>query len=268
MEPQSLEAKEETLKNLIKERSPLAVAYSGGVDSTYLADVVHEVLGDRMCCLLADSPAVPRADLEEARGIAGQRGWALVVVLTPEFSDERYLRNDDRRCYHCRKIVFDLLLCAARGKGMAALAYGANADDSLDATRVGHEAAVELGVISPLQEAGLTKAEVRRLSERRGLPTADKPSFACLSTRFPKGIRLSEEAVGRVERMEAGLKGLGFRQYRARHHGEVCRIEVEQADLARAVDPEVREAIVQAASECGYRHVALDLAGYRTGSTA
>ena len=147
---------------------------------------------------------------------------------------------------------------------LAYVAHGENADDAVDATRVGHRAAEEQGIVAPLQEAGLCKAEIRELSRRRNLPTSDKPSMACLSTRVPTGTRLTVADLARIERAEAALKGLGFRQYRARHHGDLCRIELEPADLERAAAPETRAAIVRALSALGYRHVTLDLAGYGT----
>ncbi len=260
--------KEARLITLLTGYGSLAVAYSGGVDSTYLADVAHEALGEKACMIIADSPSIPRAELKEATELAAARGWRLLTIETTEFENEEYLKNDGKRCYHCKAELFTKMRDYARELGVAVLSYGAILDDLQDTTRVGAVAAREHKVFAPLQEAGISKEDIRVLSRRRGLPTADKASFACLSSRFPKGMRVSVEAMRQVEQAEEALKALGFRQYRARHHGDICRVEVGADEVTRAVEPAVRESIVKAVRAAGFRFVTLDLAGYKTGSTA
>ncbi len=261
-------AKEARLKAILAGYGSLAVAYSGGVDSTYLADVAHDVLGANAHILLGDSPSVPRSEVAEASELAAKRGWNFRVLFTNEFDNEAYLQNDGTRCYHCRTELFGKMGELVKREGIARIAYGEITDDLVDTTRKGAIAARESGVVAPLLEAQLNKAEIRRLSERRNLPTADKASFACLSSRFPVGTRVSKEELQKVEAAEEALRQLGFRQYRARHHGDVCRIEVDPADIPRLLEPAMREQAVRAIRAAGYRHVTVDLAGYRTGSTA
>lgn len=260
--------KEARLAEMIAGFGSIVVAYSGGVDSTYLADVAHDALGEKARILLGDSASLPRSEREEAVAIAAERGWNLEVIPTEEFDKEDYLRNDGTRCYHCRTELFTKMHRFAERTGVRTLAYGAIVDDLLDPTRLGAKAATEQRVVAPLQEAGLSKAEIRVLSARRGLPTADKSSFACLSSRFPKGSRITREDIARVEAAEETLRRLGFRQYRARHHGDVCRIEIDASDLPRLLDDATRRKVVSEVSAAGYRYVTLDLACYRTGSTA
>lgn len=263
-----LEKKETALRGLLKGYGAVVVAYSGGVDSSYLADMAHEVLRENAHLLIADSPSIPRSELAEAGALAEARGWRLRVVQTREFDNEEYLKNDGMRCYHCKSALFEMMAAYAAEHGVPCVAHGEIADDALDPTRLGAVAARERRVVAPLAEAGLGKADIRALSRRRGLPTWDKPSFACLSSRFPKGTRVVPEEVRRVEMAEECLRALGFRQYRARHHGELCRVEVEPEEFPRLLDPETRERLVRTLNALGYRHVTLDLAGYRTGSTA
>jgi len=264
----SAREKEERLKTLLRGYGTLAIAYSGGVDSTYLADVAHETLGAGVRMLLADSPSLPRSELEEAREIARSRNWHLVVIETEEFSNETFLRNDGNRCYICKDELFTRMRRYAEENRIAVLAYGETADDLADPTRLGKLAAGEHKVAAPLLEAGLVKEEIRQLSRRRGLPTWNKASFACLSSRIPAGTPLTIDALNKVERAEEFLKTLGFRQYRARHHGDLCRIEIDPDDFDRLMQPETRKRIVEEIRRIGYRHVTLDLAGYCTGSTA
>ncbi len=254
--------KEERLKALLHSLGRVAVAYSGGVDSTYLADVAHEALGHDLLLILNDSPSNPREELAEARRLAQEKGWPLEVIQSSEFENDAYLANTSERCYVCKGGLFDLMWKVARDHGFNALVHGENADDARDETRTGHRAAQERGVVAPLQAVGLTKDEIRTLSRWRGLPTWDKPSMACLSTRVPTGTRLDIETLLGIEQVEAALKALGFRQHRMRHHGDLCRIELAPADIARAALPEIRRQIVEQAREAGYRYVTLDLSGY------
>jgi uncharacterized protein len=260
--------KEKRLQTLLSSYGALAIAYSGGVDSTYLADVAHEILGSGARMILADSPSMPRSELEEATRIARARKWDLTIITTHEFANETFLRNDGKRCYICKTELFTRMREYAVKNDIAVLAYGETADDIVDPTRLGKIAAGEHRVVAPLLEAGLAKEEIRELSKQRGLPTWNKASFACLSSRIPAGTRLTLDALGRIERAEELLKGLGFRQYRARHHGDLCRIEVEVGDFDKLMERGTRERVVAELRSMGYRHVTLDLAGYRTGSTA
>jgi pyridinium-3,5-biscarboxylic acid mononucleotide sulfurtransferase len=261
-------AKESRLIELIAAYENLGVAYSGGVDSSYLSDVANETLGRRARILLADSASVPRSEVEEATALAHARGWNFETIATNEFANEAYLQNDGTRCYHCRAELFTKMRGYAAANGITTLAYGAIVDDLLDPTRLGHQAAQEHRVVAPLQEADLSKDEIRELSARRGLPTADKASFACLASRVPVGTRVEVSILAQVEAAEEAMKALGFYQYRARHHGDVCRLEIDPRDFPKLFEGDIRARLVEAVREAGYKHVALDLAGYRTGSTA
>lgn len=261
-------AKEAHLKEIITGYGTLGIAYSGGVDSTYLADVAHEVLGRNAHMIIADSPSIPRSELAEAKAMAAERDWKLTVVKTREFENQRFLNNDGKRCYFCKSELFGCMMAYAQAQGITVLAYGENADDTEDETRVGLVAAKERNVATPLKAADLTKDEIRALSARRGLPTATKASFACLSSRVPTGKRISTEKMDQIEEAEELLKKLGFHQYRARHHDDLCRIEITQDEFPKLMAPETREKIIEGLKALGYRHVTLDLAGYRTGSTA
>lgn len=264
----TLIAKEEVLKRRLAEYGAVAIAYSGGVDSTYLADVAHEVLGANAHMVLADSPSIPRSEVADAVALAETRGWRLTLIKTQEFENEEYLKNDGRRCYVCKGELFTKMDAFAQARGVQVLAYGENADDSLDTTRLGAQAAREHRVVAPLAELGFKKDDIRALSRRRGLPTWNKASFACLSSRFPVGSRVDATEMSKVEQAEEVLRTLGFRQYRARHHGDLCRIEIDPADFPKLLEPGMRETITGAITRAGYRYVTLDLAGYRTGSTA
>ncbi|MDZ4860183.1 MAG: ATP-dependent sacrificial sulfur transferase LarE [Candidatus Hydrogenedentes bacterium] len=263
-----LAAKEAKLIALLSEYGALAVAYSGGVDSTYLSDVANDVLGANARILLADSPSVPRSEVAEASDLAHLRGWNFEIIHTSEFDNDAYLSNDGTRCYHCRSELFATMSAYAEKTGIAIMAYGEIVDDLTDTTRLGAKAAKEYRVVAPLVDAGLTKAEIRALSVNRNLPTHDKPSFACLSSRFPVGTRVTVEDLKKVECAEEVLKRYGFKQYRARHHGDTCRIEIDPHDIPKLVDDAIRQAIVREVTAAGYKFVTLDLSGYRTGSTA
>ena len=260
--------KEARLKDLIAGYGQIALAYSGGVDSTYLADVAHEVLGPRARLVIADTPSIPRSELAAATALARERHWNLMVIHPKEFENEAFLRNERDRCYVCKAELFSHMKRYAVEQGIPVIAYGETADDAFDLSRYGKVAAQEYAVAAPLQSAGMKKDEIRFLSRRRGLPTWDKPSFACLSSRFPVGTRLTPAELSKVERAEEALKALGFRQYRARHHGSLCRLEVDPADFPRVLEPQLRARLLDELTAAGYRYVTLDLAGYRTGSTA
>ena len=260
------ETKEARLQEVLAAYPSLAVAYSGGVDSAYLSDVAHEVLGDKCDMILADSPSLPRSEFAEATQLAKERGWNFIVIHTDEFQNEEYLKNDGRRCYFCRSELFRKMKEYAALNEVEVLAYGAMADDAFDPTRLGMLAAAEHEIVAPLQAVDLGKEEIRYLSRRRHLPTADKAAFACLSSRFPKGTRVTLEDIKKVETAEETLKGLGFYQYRARHHGDICRIEIDPRDLEKFLDAEIRERVVRDITAAGYKHVTLDLAGYQNPS--
>ncbi|MBI5094159.1 MAG: ATP-dependent sacrificial sulfur transferase LarE [Candidatus Hydrogenedentes bacterium] len=260
--------KELRLKQILTGYGRLAIAYSGGVDSTYLSDVAHEALGSAATMILADSPSIPRSEVAAATNLASVRGWNLRIIFTNEFANERYLKNDGQRCYFCKSELFDRMRTYSEENAVPVLGYGAIVDDTLDPTRLGAKAASERSVVAPLQEADLSKAEIRQLSRRRGLPTWNKASFACLASRLPVGTRVSVESISKIEEAEEALKRLGFRQYRARHHGDLCRIEIDPADFGKLTDPQLRTDLVNQITAAGYRFVTLDLAGYRTGSTA
>ncbi len=266
--PPAVQAKETQLKALLESYGKLAIAYSGGVDSAYLSDVAHEVLGAQARLILADSPSIPRSEVQEATALAETRGWNLTVVQTTEFENEAFLKNDGTRCYYCKTELFDQMDAYAKAHGIGVLAYGEITEDQLDPTRLGAKAAREHQVVAPLAAAGLHKEEIRRLSRVRDLPTWNKASFACLSSRFPTGTRVVPEEMRKVEAAEEILKTLGFHQYRARHHGTVCRVEIDPADFPMLLEPGIREVVVRGITEAGYRYVTVDLAGYRTGSTA
>ncbi|MBL7648625.1 MAG: ATP-dependent sacrificial sulfur transferase LarE [Candidatus Hydrogenedentes bacterium] len=266
--PAPVQAREESLKALLHGYGTLAIAYSGGVDSAYLACVAHEVLGDRARLVLADSPSIPRSEVRDAVALAEARGWNLTVIPTTEFENEAFLKNDGTRCYYCKSELFTQMDAFAKAHGIEILAYGEIAEDRFDPTRLGARAAREHRVVAPLAEVGLHKEEIRRLSRARELPTWNKASFACLSSRFPTGTRVAPEEMSKVEAAEEVLRGLGFVQYRARHHGAVCRVEIDPVDFPRLLDEATRAAVLSGITRAGYRYVTLDLAGYRTGSTA
>jgi len=243
--------------------SSVLVAYSGGVDSSLLLKLAIDELGERAVAVLASSPAYPEAEQEEARIVAGQLGANLVEVATSEVELEAYRRNNPDRCFHCKEELFDTLEPLRRELGLDHIAYGATADDA-DDHRPGHGSAVRRGIRFPLLEAGMGKTEIRAAARSLGLPNWNKPSFACLSSRIPHGTKVTVEALRQIEAAEAAIKGLGFRQVRVRHHGDVARIEVEPAEIARLVSE--RDRVVSALQAAGYRFVSLDLEGYATGS--
>src|ERR1700722_13017118 len=259
----------EHLQNLLRGYGSCLVAYSGGVDSVFLARVARDVLGDKSLAAIADSPSLPRRELEEALAIAGQFQIPVRVVRTKEFENPAYLANPDNRCYFCKHELFTELEPLARAEGFAVIAYGENASDSSD-FRPGARAAAEFQVRAPLKEAGLTKAEIRELSAHLGLPTADKPQMACLSSRIPYGEAVSPGKLRMIEQAEYVLRDLGFHDVRVRHHelkqGQMARIEVGPVEIEKLLAADISSQVVAALRQAGYLHVTLDLQGYRRGS--
>ena len=243
----------------------VVVAYSGGTDSTLVAAVAAAVLGDRALAVTAVSPSLPPGEADEARRVAGLLGIAHRTIRTHEAERPEYLANGTDRCYHCKTELYDVLARVAEESGDAVVVSGANMDDLGD-FRPGLEAAAEHGVRHPLVEVAMSKSDVRQAARELNIPTWDKPASACLASRIPFGVTIKVEELSKVGRAEQLLKELGFRQCRVRVHGDVARIEVERADVARLTEPAVRERVVRGLRELGYRYVALDLEGFRSGS--
>jgi len=260
-----LGAREASLYRRLGALPSLIVAYSGGVDSSFLAWAAAQTLGDRALAVTADSPSYPERHRMMARSIAKTFGLRHEVILTTELDRPEYRANHPDRCYYCKNELYTNLARLAETRGFAAVADGSNADDR-DDYRPGRRAAREFGVISPLDEAGLTKEDIRELSRVAGLPTWDEPASACLSSRVPYFSEVTTEKLRVVERAEEAVRALGFRILRVRHHGDVARLELGRDEMARALDPEVGQAIERALRGLGFRFVALDLRGYRLGS--
>jgi uncharacterized protein len=261
----ALERKYARLRRILEDMGRVLVAYSGGVDSTLLLKVAHDALGRGTAAVTAASVIHPAWETHEAREIARGIGASLRVLQVEPLEDRAFARNPPERCYHCKKRLFSRFLKIARSRGIPWVLDGSNADDTGD-FRPGARALTELGIRSPLKEAGLTKGEIRRLSRFLELPTADKPALACLASRFPYGTRIDEESLKRVGEAEDFLRGLGFDQVRVRHHGSVARLEVDPALIPKLARADVRGAISRGLKKLGYAYVALDLDGYRTGS--
>jgi len=241
------------------------VAFSAGVDSTFLAAMAHKVLGDKALIVTATSPSFPARELEEAVELARSLGLNHRVIQSNELANPDYANNPDSRCYHCKTELYGLLREIADREEYARIVDGTNVDDMND-YRPGALAAREKRVESPLQELGFTKADIREASRLLGLKTHDKPAFSCLASRFPYGIEITREALSQVERAEDGLRELGFSELRVRAHQDVARIELPADQIARAAAPEMRDKISTLLKGCGFRYVSLDLQGYRRGS--
>jgi TIGR00268 family protein len=243
----------------------LMVAYSGGVDSAFLAATAHRVLGSRMLAVLADSASLSRRDMEQAYEFALTQGIPLKVVATEELDNPDYARNDANRCFHCKDELFTTMKALGEKLGYSAIAYGMNADDRGD-YRPGQRAAQQHEVLAPIAEAGMTKAEVRILCKAAGFSLWDRPAAPCLSSRVEYGRKVTREVLEQVENAEEAVRQLGFREFRVRHHGDLARVEIARTELPRALTMEMLDAITAALKQAGYQYVTLDAAGFRSGS--
>lgn len=260
-----LKTKADELLADLASRGSLIVAFSGGVDSSYLAYAAHRALGERALAVTAESPSYPLSHRRMAEAVVQRFGIPHRFVKTHELESPDYVQNPANRCYFCKSELFGVLEDLRRKLEHDAVAYGINTDDTHD-FRPGHQAAEEHRVLSPLLGAGLSKQEIRVLSREAGLPTADLPASACLSSRIPYGMEVTPEKLRQIDRAEEALRQLGYRQVRVRHHGELARIELAPEELPRALEPDRIQRMSRALHEIGFRWVSLDLDGYRTGS--
>ena len=261
----TLHTKYDALRSRLQELGSLAVAFSGGVDSTFLLRVAHDVLGDRAIAVTAAPPFVPVREQKEASDFCREAGIRQIVIPAEALDLDGIRHNPPDRCYHCKRMIFGRIIKTAEQNGISHVAEGSNTDDTGD-YRPGMRAIRELGVLSPLLEADLSKSDIRTLSKELSLPTWDKPSFACLASRFVYGETITDERLSMVDRSEQLLLDLGFRQFRVRIHGDLARIEILPVDFDRIMDAECRAKIYSELKSYGFSYVTLDLAGYRTGS--
>ena len=261
----TLDRKEQHLRQILADCGRLVVAYSGGVDSAFLAWQAHQVLGDQMRAVIADSASLARTHLEDALAFVREHQIPVEVVETRELENPAYIRNDSMRCFHCKDELFSVLERYRETLGFNAIAYGVNADDEGD-FRPGQQAARQHHVLAPLLAAGLSKAEIRELARQADLRLWDKPASACLSSRLEYGRAVTPEALNVVERGEGALRAMGFRQFRVRHHGETVRIEIAPEELPRALTAEMARKFTTVFKALGFKFVTLDLEGFRSGS--
>ena len=260
-----LKIKAAALQSHLRELGRLLVAYSGGVDSAYLSFAAHQALGDQMLAVIADSPSLPRTQLQDAIAFAVEQAIPLQVIATGEMERDAYVRNDGSRCFHCKDELFTLMEDFRAANGYDSIAYGVNVDDQGD-FRPGQSAAKQHGVFAPLLDASLTKSDVRELARAAGLRVWDKPAAACLSSRIEYGRPVTREALSAVEQGEEALRQLGFRQMRVRHHGDIVRIEIDRSEMPRALDAAMAGEFTRVFKGLGFKFVTLDLEGFRSGS--
>jgi len=265
LEPLETEARRQKLEDRLRALGSVMVAYSGGVDSAFLAATAHRVLGDRMLAVLADSPSLARRDMEQARAFAETHGIPLRIIQTEELNKPEYQRNDANRCFHCKTELFDGMQKLGAELGFAHIAYGMNADDRRD-YRPGQRAADEHEVLAPLAEVGLTKQEIRALAKEAGYTLWDRPAAPCLSSRVEYGRAVTREVLEQVERGEESLRQLGFREFRVRHHGEMARVEISRTEMPRALTMDMMDRISAELRNAGFKYVTLDTTGFRSGS--
>lgn len=260
-----LDLKSERLRQILTAHPRLIVAYSGGIDSAFLAWMAHKALDRQMRAVIADSASLARTHLEDALAFAREHGIPVEVVETRELDNPAYVRNDAMRCFHCKDELFTVLEHYREANAFDAIAYGVNSDDQGD-FRPGQQAARQHHVLAPLLEAGLTKSEIRELARQFGLQVWDKPASACLSSRMEYGRPVTPEALRVIEHGEDAMRGMGFRQFRVRHHGEIVRIEIAREELPRALTPEMASEFTRIFKALGFKFVTLDLEGFRSGS--
>ena len=260
-----LETKREALHSILRGLGRTLIAYSGGVDSAFLACNARQVLGRDMLAVIADSPSLARTHLADALSFAREQDILVEIVTTAELAKPQYVRNDATRCFHCKDELFTVMEVFRRERGFDAIAYGVNVDDQ-GVFRPGQRAALQHHVAAPLLMAGLTKADIRQLAQAAGLRVWDKPASACLSSRIEYGRPVTREALGMVERGEDALRELGFRVFRVRHHGEMVRLEIALDELPRALDAAMAAELTRIFKALGFRFVTLDLEGFRSGS--